>query len=254
MLATATIPDVCADRTDRSNRDAIVVENLPLVRAIAIRVCESLPVHVELDDLIHAGILGLLDAATRYDAGKSVAFSSYAKHRIRGAILDSLRELDWASRDLRRRQKQSEQVARDLAAELHRAPTEAELADRMGMSLERWRQVAMELQNVSVVSSSSKREGEEGVVMEHPCGPESLPDEICAREEMRSKLHDAMQGLPERYRKVVVMYYSGDMTMKEIGGRLGVNESRVSQIHKSALEKMAAALSAVGVTARCCFS
>src|SRR3974377_2069310 len=97
-------------------RDRVVLEHLPLVKAIAIRVHESLPVHVDLDDLIHAGVIGLFDAVEKFDDAKNVAFHSYAKHRIKGAVLDSLRQMDWASRDLRRRQKQVESVTRNLAA------------------------------------------------------------------------------------------------------------------------------------------
>src|SRR6202142_2034969 len=102
-------------KAERDERDRIIMDHLPLVKAIAIRVHENLPVHVDLDDLIHAGVLGLFDAVTKYDAAKNVAFHSYAKHRIKGAILDSLRQLDWASRDLRKRQKQVDSVAHALA-------------------------------------------------------------------------------------------------------------------------------------------
>ena len=101
-------------------RDRVVLEHLPLVKAIAVRVHENFPVHVEVDDLVHAGILGLFDAATKYNPDKQVAFSAYAKHRIKGAILDSLRQLDWASRDMRRRHKQVEAASRELAATLQR--------------------------------------------------------------------------------------------------------------------------------------
>src|SRR5688572_13725814 len=135
-----------------SRRDRVVLEHLPLVKAIAVRVHENLPVHVDLDDLIHAGVLGLFDAATKYNPEKQVAFSSYAKHRIKGAILDSLRQLDWASRDLRRRHKQIEAATRDLAAELHRTPTEAEVAERLQIDVDRWRQMMMELRNVGLIS------------------------------------------------------------------------------------------------------
>src|SRR6476620_1179672 len=109
-------------RISQEMRDRIVLEHLPLVKAIAIRVHENLPVHVDLDDLIHAGVMGLFDAVTKYDGAKNVAFHSYSKHRIKGAILDSLRQLDWASRDLRRRQKQVDGVTRDLASKLGRVP------------------------------------------------------------------------------------------------------------------------------------
>ena len=128
-------------------RDQIVLDHLPLVKAIAIRVHENLPVHIELDDLIHAGVPGLFDAVEKYDATKNVEFQSYAKHRIKGAILDSLRQLDWASRDMRRRQKQADTVSRDFTAKFGRTPTEAEVAEQMGVTIERWRHMAMELRN-----------------------------------------------------------------------------------------------------------
>src|SRR5450631_4309409 len=122
-------------------RDQIVLDHLSLVKAIAIRVHENLPVHVDLDDLIHAGVLGLFDAVTKYDGTKNVAFHSYAKHRIKGAILDSLRQSDWASRDLRRRQKQVENTSRDLASKLGRTPCDTEVASQMGVGLDRWRRM-----------------------------------------------------------------------------------------------------------------
>src|SRR5437016_2575298 len=111
-------------RLSQERRDAIVLEHLPLVKAIAIRVHENLPVHVDLDDLVHAGVLGLFDAVIKFDHSKNVVFHAYAKHRIKGAILDSLRDLDWASRDLRKRQKQVDSITRDLGVLLGRVPTE----------------------------------------------------------------------------------------------------------------------------------
>src|SRR5664279_1457103 len=130
-----------------AKRDRVVLDHLPLVRAIAVRVHENLPVHVEVDDMVHAGILGLFDAADKFDPEKQVVFSSYAKHRIKGAILDSLRQLDWASRDLRRRHKQLEAATRALSAELQRMPTEAEIAGRLGVDVDRWRQMMLDLRN-----------------------------------------------------------------------------------------------------------
>lgn len=230
-------------------RDRVVMEHLPLVKAIAVRVHEGLPVHVELDDLVHAGILGLFDAATKYNPNKKVAFASYAKHRIKGAILDSLRQLDWASRDMRRRHRQVEQITRDLCALLHRQPTEDELAERMGVAVSRWRQMALDLRNVGLVSADSRsHEQEELPPPDYPGSPETQPDQMCAREQLRERLEQAMSVLPERYRKVVILYYANELTMKEIGSMLGINESRVSQIHKAALEKMAAALQQNGIT------
>jgi RNA polymerase sigma factor for flagellar operon FliA len=232
----------------RAMRDQVVVDHLPLVRAIAIRVHENLPVHVELDDLVHAGIMGLFDASGKYNPEKKVAFSSYAKHRIKGAILDSLRQLDWASRDLRRRHKQVEQVTRDLASTLHRNPTEAEIAAKMGVEVDRWRQMMLDLRNVGLVSASTRgSEHEDLPAPDFPSKPETQPDSMCAREQLRDMLAIAMKVLPERYQRVVLLYYTNELTMKEIGMQLGINESRVSQIHKSALEKMAAALQQAGI-------
>lgn len=238
----------------RSIRDQVVVEHLPLVRAIAIRVHENLPVHVDLDDLVHAGIMGLFDASTKYNPDKKVAFSSYAKHRIKGAILDSLRQLDWASRDLRRRHKQVEQITRDLAAELHRNPTEDEVASKMGVGVERWRQMMLDLRNVGLISASTRGpEHEDLPAPDFPSKPEFQPDSMCAREQLRAMLGTAMKVLPERYQRVVMLYYTNELTMKEIGTHLGINESRVSQIHKSALEKMAIALQQAGVQSSAAF-
>jgi len=240
--------------TKLEQRDRVVMEHLPLVKAIAVRVHESLPVHVELDDLVHAGILGLFDAATKYNPDKKVVFSSYAKHRIKGAILDSLRQLDWASRDLRRRHKQVEQITRDLCTTLQRQPTEDELAAKMGVEVSRWRQMALDLRNVGLVSASTRAQDNEDLpAPDFPSKPESQPDSMCAREEMKEKLEVAMAILPDRYKKVVVLYYTNELTMKEIGGMLGINESRVSQIHKSALEKMAVVLQSNGICSSSAF-
>jgi RNA polymerase sigma factor for flagellar operon FliA len=235
-------------KVQKALRDRIVLDHLPLVKAIAVRVHENLPVHVDLDDLIHAGILGLFDAASKYNPDKKVIFHSYAKHRIKGAILDSLRQLDWASRDLRRRHKQVEAATRDLSAKFERPPTEAEIAERMGVEVERWRQMVVELRTVGLISASGRgNDRENSTTPEFPAKQEFQPDSMCAKEELREMLMDAMKTLPERYQKVVVLYYTNDMTMKEIGGVLGINESRVSQIHKTALEKMAIALQSAGI-------
>jgi RNA polymerase sigma factor for flagellar operon FliA len=246
----ANAPQPAATPSPRqARRDRVVLEHLPLVKAIAVRVHENLPVHVDLDDLVHAGILGLFDAATKFNPEKQVVFSSYAKHRIKGAILDSLRQLDWASRDMRRRHKQVEAATRDLASELKRNPTEAEVAQKLGIDQNRWRSMMLDLRNVGLVSASTRSsENEDLPAPDFHSKPETHPDHICAREQLRSMLGVAIQTLPERYQKVVSLYYTGEMTMKEIGNILGINESRVSQIHKAALEKMAVALESNGIT------
>ena len=228
-------------------RDEIVLEHLPLVKAIAIRVHENLPVHVDLDDLIHAGVLGLFDAVAKYDDGKNVAFHAYAKHRIKGAILDSLRQMDWASRDLRKRQKQMDSITQELSLTLGRKPTECEMAAELGVSVERWRRMAMELRTVSLVSTSAKAESDRDLAQEFPAMPQYQPDRMCQQRQLQTTLARAIGSLPERYQKVVFLYYTNEMSMKEIGDIIGVNESRVSQIHKTALKKMALALGSEGI-------
>jgi RNA polymerase sigma factor for flagellar operon FliA len=183
-----------------------------------------------------------------------VAFSSYAKHRIKGAILDSLRQLDWASRDLRRRHKQVEAATRELTATLQRTPTEEEVAHKLGIEVDRWRQMMLDLRSVGLISASTRANDQDELpAPDFPSKPETQPDSMCAHEQLRGLLLDAMKALPERYQRVVVLYYTNEMTMKEIGGVLGINESRVSQIHKSALEKMAAVLEANGIHSSAAF-
>jgi RNA polymerase sigma factor for flagellar operon FliA len=220
---------------------------MPLVKAIAIRVHESLPVHVDIDDLVHAGVLGLFDAVDKYQPDKKVVFHSYAKHRIKGAILDSLRQLDTASRDLRRRQKQIDAVTRGLSNKLGRNPTESEVAEEMGVSLQRWHRMVLELRNLGTVSTSGNGDDDRDHTQDFAAAPDLEPDRLCAHRQLQSKLASAMRTLPARYQKVVCLYYTNDMTMKEIGEVLGVNESRVSQIHKNALQKMAVALQLAGI-------
>jgi len=244
MRGEATISD--------AKRNELVLEHLPLVKAIALRVRENLPVHVDLDDLVQAGVLGLFDAAVKYDPGKNVVFNSYAKYRIRGAILDSLRRLDWASRNLRRRHKQLEEVRWQLSAVLKRDPTEAELAEKFGIELERWPQYISGM-SAGAVSSAAPPDPDLSSLTELPAHSESHPDRVCARRELRAFLKSAMRTLPERYRRVVALYYGDERTMKEIGGILGINESRVSQIHKSALDRMAAALESAGIHSSAAF-
>jgi len=234
-------------------RDQMVLEHLPLVKAIAIRVHENLPVHVDLDDLIHAGVMGLFDAVTKYDSDKNVAFRAYAKHRIKGAILDSLRQLDWASRDLRQRQKKVETVTRDLTAKLGRAPNESELAMEMGVGVDRWRHMQMELRTVGLVPVSNNPDYDPDRALEFAATPDLQPDRICERRQLQSTLAHAIEMLPERYQKVVFLYYNGNLTMKEIGDRMGVNESRVSQIHKTALKKMQVVLQSEGIHSAAAF-
>jgi RNA polymerase sigma factor FliA len=246
-MPATSVPKKRRQSISQEERDQIVLSHLPLARAIAIRVRESLPVYVDLDDLTHAGVLGLFDAVEKYDSEKNVAFHAYAKHRIKGAILDSLRELDWASRDLRKQQKQADSVSRALSSKLGRTPEESEIASEMGLSPDRWHRIQLELHTVSAVCSPTKPNQDNNREMEFPATPELRPDRMCGHRQLQDTLARAMETLPSRYQKVVFLYYTNGLTMKEIGESMGVNESRVSQIHKVALQMMGTALQSDGV-------
>jgi len=227
----------------------LVLEHLRLVRAIAVSIHQNLPGHVDLDDLVQAGVIGLFDAASKFNSEKHVAFSSYAKYRIKGAILDSLRQTDVASRNLRRRHKQIEAVTRTLAAQLQRDPNEEEIANKLGVAVDRFRQTMLDLRNAGLISASTRSNDHDDLpAPDFPGNPATRPDNMCSREQLRSALGTAMKTLPERYQKVVLLYYTNEMSMKEIGGLLGINESRVSQIHKSALEKMQVVMQSNGIS------
>ena len=256
MNATATQKafDKPETQTDFSRRDELIVEHLSLVTAIASHVQRTLPVHVELDDLVHAGTMGLVEAATKYQEATEIAFPAYAKHRIRGAILDSLRQQDWASRELRKRYKQVESVTRDLTAKYNRVPTDAEIAAAMGLSAQRWQNLMVDFRSLGIAAVQAKAtEREDQPVRELAAAPSYCPGNTLAKTQMSEKLQKAMKLLPERYQQVVELYYEREMTLKEISRILGINESRACQIHKSALAKMQAALVNNGICSAAAF-
>jgi RNA polymerase sigma factor for flagellar operon FliA len=241
-------PSDAPEGRELARRDRIVLEHLDLVKAIAYAIRKSLPTYVDCDDLVQAGTLGLIDAADKYDSTKKIPFSAYAKHRIRGAILDSLRKLDWASRSTRRRHKLITEAVAQLTAEFKRAPLDSEIAGKLGIDLAACRRTMLELHNGAPVSSSYYNGDDKDLPEPKTAGGhETQPEFICLHQEMRGVLDEALKTLPERHQKVVLMYYRKDMSMKEIGSALNVNESRVSQIHKAALAKMAVTLKANGI-------
>ena len=235
--------------TDLENltREERILKHLPLVRAIAARVRETLPVQVEIDDLVHAGVLGLFDAVDKFQPDKNVVFHLYAKHRIRGAILDSLRQLDWASRDLRKRYKTFESAANEQAQRLKRAPTEDEVAQAVGVPRKVFQKQKMELYTAGLANTVQRVEKPEHSGYIEATEPvDRQPDRVLASRELRMALAEVIGTLPPRYQTVIRLYYLKERTMKQIGMALGVNESRVSQIHKAALEKLATAMKTSG--------
>lgn len=214
----------------RMAEEQTVAENLPLVRYIAARIASTIPASVELDDLVQTGTMGLIDAVRRYDPSKGIPFPAYARYRIRGAILDGLRAFDWATRNQRMQRKAA-------ANALWERPVETKPVHATFFSLG------------PVVSLSGRRESDDELpAPDVPCGENLHPDKLFEATEAREIVQRALNVLPERYRKVIVMYYSGDWSMRDIGRTLGVNESRISQIHKAALGKMKQALAAEATT------
>jgi RNA polymerase sigma factor, FliA/WhiG family len=227
-----------------SEQERVLLEHLPMVRFHARRIHEKLPQHVDLEDLVSAGIIGLMDAFTKFDPAKKVQFRSYAQFRVRGAILDSLRTLDWSPRELRRKGRAVEEAIRVLTARSGRVPTEQEIAAEMGVTLEEYQQLLGELKGLEIGTLHVERNedsGEEELAY-IPGRPEEDPLFRCLRGELEERLTEAIENLPDRERLVMTLYYYEEMTMREIGLALGVVESRVSQVHASAVIHLRSAL------------
>jgi RNA polymerase sigma factor for flagellar operon FliA len=199
---------------------------------------------VDIEDLVSAGVVGLMDAFAKFDPQKKVQFRSYAQFRIRGAILDSLRTLDWSPRELRRKGRAVEEAIRVLTARMGRAPGEGEVALEMALSLDEYQQLLGDLKGLEIGTLHMERNedsGEEELAYV-PGRPEEDPLFRCLRGELEERLAEAISQLPDRERLVMSLYYYEEMTMREIGLALGVVESRVSQVHASAVVHLRAAL------------
>ena len=235
-----------------AERERVLMEQLPQVRYIARRIHERLPRHVPFEDLVHAGVVGLIDALNKFDLSKHVQFSSYAKFRIRGAILDSLRELDWSPRELRRKGRLVDSTYCELSGKLGRAPTESEIAHEMGINLSQLQSLLAELDGLELGSLhiESPRDGKEENLTDYvPSKPEETPFFQCLRSEMKHLLTEAIAELPEKEQRVLALYYYEELTMKEVGAALGIGESRVSQIHSLAMVRLRARLNFLTVPA-----
>jgi RNA polymerase sigma factor for flagellar operon FliA len=228
-----------APARDLDERDRLVLQHLPQVHYIARRIHNRLPAHVPLADLVQAGVLGLMDALERYDAERNVQFQSYANFRIRGAILDSLRELDWGPRELRRQRRKLQEVTARLENELGRTASESEIADALGLALPAFQQLLGELKGLDLTGLYSDGDNEDGEVpIDVPSDPEAAPDRECLRREIKQLLAQAIAELPAKEQQVLSLYYYEELTMKDIGAVLSVGESRVSQIHSLAVMRL----------------
>jgi RNA polymerase sigma factor for flagellar operon FliA len=229
-----------------AERERLLVEQLPQVKYIAKRIHDRLPPHVLLEDLVHAGILGLIEAAQRYDPARHVELKSYAKHRIHGAILDSLRDLDWSPRPLRRKARRIEEAQQRLRARLGYSPSESQLAEELGIGLDKFQHLLGELRGLDLRSLQSETM-EEGSGREPHNNTQTEPPEdafsLCLRSEMTGLLAKAVEELPERERQLLALYYYEELTMKEAGAVLGIGEARVSQLHSAAIVRLRARMS-----------
>jgi RNA polymerase sigma factor for flagellar operon FliA len=238
---------------DKEERDRILLEQLPQVRHHARRIHERLPRHVPFEDMVHAGVIGLIDALHKIDRSKHVQFGSYAEFRVRDAILDSLREMDWGPRELRRKARGVEEAQRKLSLELSRAPTEVEVAAELKLGLREFQQLLTELDGLEVGSLhlESSWDGKEEDLCDYlPNAPEDTPFFRCMRSEMKELLARAVADLPEKEQQVLSLYYFEELTMKEVGAVLGIGESRVSQIHSLAVVRLRGRLEELMSTAK----
>lgn len=228
---------------------AIIKRYTPLVRKLAQRMAMKLPASVDLNDLIQAGAIGLLEAATRYEDVSGASFETYAAQRINGAMLDELRGSDWAPRGLRKAQRALEKALHQAQQVLGRSPSESEMAARLGMTLGEYQALLSDLQGAQLLyyEDFGETHGDELFVerhYRHDADPLSLLED----RDLRQCLVTEMQRLSEREQQVMSMYYERDLTLREIALVLGVSESRVCQIHTSAVAKLRARLR---VPARC---
>lgn len=236
-------------RTTKSQalRDKFIRQYMPLVKYVAGKVSAGMPGSVEFDDLVGFGQFGLLDAIEKYDPAKNVKFKTYAVTRIRGAIFDELRQIDWVPRSIRQKSREIEDAINTLESRLGRTVTDAEIAKSLGMSEDEYYRVIMKVSGTSVLSLNDVwRSVDDSASMsigDSIESPASLnPDAIVERDEIKKVIAEAINELPEKERMVIVLYYHEDLTFKEIGQVLNVSESRISQLHTKANLRLRAKL------------
>ena len=219
-----------------AEREALIVEHLSLIKHIAHRVATRLPASVEITDLVNAGVLGLIDAVDKFEPDRGVKFKTYAELRVRGAMIDSLRDIDWAPRSLRRKSRDLERVYGELEQKLGRPATDEEVCQELGQDLDGFHALLDQLNGLSIGSfdDSFQQDDNEAMINYYPDDGSNNPHARFQATELTQLLAESIDALPEKERLVLSLYYYEEMTMKEIGSVLGVNESRVSQLHSKA--------------------
>ena len=222
-------------------REKIILEYAPLVKVVAGRLSMYLGYNVEYEDLVSYGIFGLIDAIDKFDFLKDVKFETYASLRIRGAILDQIRKMDWIPRTIRQKQKKIDAVIREIEARYGRSATDEEISAGLGITGEEYLDWQSQMKITNVVSLNEFLEQGSEVPNEAAQSKSvqfDSPEEVLERDELKKMLAESLELLTEKERKVIVLYYYEDLTLKEISNILGVSESRISQLHTRALQKM----------------
>jgi RNA polymerase sigma factor for flagellar operon FliA len=246
-----------ADPQSTALRDRLILTYAPLVKYVAGRLASGLPAHVDDDDLISYGVLGLMGAIQRYDPDRDVKFETYAITRIKGSIIDELRAMDWVPRSVRARARDIERAIADLESKMHRAPTDEEIAGRLGISQEELdgsltdisRSSIAALDELWTVNTGGGGGGDQVALIdtiEDADAPD--PQSSLSQAEVKEAVGEAIARLPEREKLVVTLYYYEELTLREIGEVLGVTESRVSQLHTKAILRLKGRLA--GASAR----
>jgi RNA polymerase sigma factor for flagellar operon FliA len=231
---------------EADDRNELVMQELSQVYYIAQRIRERLPQHVELADLVNAGVIGLLEASRTFDSSKNAQFKTFAKFRIRGAILDNLRESDWGSRYIRRRGREILEATARLEGKLGRHPVDSEIAEEMGLELDHLRKIKQQIDGLHVagqqMAASNDRSESLDVIESAPNLVDPDPFDLCLQGEMKAHLAEAISKLSEREQLILSLYYREELTMKEIAEVVGVALSRISQIRQATMVKLRASL------------
>ncbi len=232
------------DEGDQRARERLVLAYAPLVKYVAGRMSSGLPAHVEEADLISYGLLGLISAIERFDPSRDIRFETFAITRVKGSIIDELRSLDWVPRSVRAKAREIERANAKLEHQLHRAPTDREMADALDVSIEEFQESLVRISNSSVVAldelwTVSDSSGDTVSLLDTIQDPDAVdPSREMALTDMKDRLAEAIARLPEREKLVVALYYYENLTLREIGEVLGVTESRVSQLHTKAVLRL----------------
>jgi RNA polymerase sigma factor for flagellar operon FliA len=229
------------------DRNALIRQYQPLVRRLAHHMMAKLPPSVEVDDLIQVGLIGLADALTRFESAQGVQFETFATQRIRGAMLDELRENDWMSRGSRKSQRDIETAMRHVEHRLGRTPKESEIAAEMGMSLPDYQSLLGKVRGTQLVyleDMAGRNEDDDSYLDRHVADSSADPQNMLRDQKLREALVAAIKLLPEREQYIMSMYYEQDMNLKEIAAVLEVTESRICQLHSQSIARLRAKMRA----------